>query len=100
MKKTTCIVSLIAIMFVADWIYRQPLSGHATRSSLVAQKHPLVLTYAANSGVLVSSGETKVLIDALFDKPNPEHRAPAPEVLDKIMKAEAPFDGVERTSSS
>ena len=46
-------------------------------------------------GVLVSSGDTKVLIDALFDKPNPDYRAPAPETLDKIMKGEAPFDGVD-----
>ena len=55
---------------------------------------PLRLTFIANAGVLVSSGERKVLIDALFDKPNPEYRAPSPEVLDKIMKAETPFDGV------
>ncbi len=58
-------------------------------------KEPLVLRYVANAGVLVSSGEGKVLIDALFDKPNPEYRAPAPEVLDKIRKGEAPFDGVD-----
>jgi 2-polyprenyl-3-methyl-5-hydroxy-6-metoxy-1,4-benzoquinol methylase/L-ascorbate metabolism protein UlaG (beta-lactamase superfamily) len=56
---------------------------------------PLVLAYVANSGVLVGSGETKVLIDALFDKPNPEYRAPAPEVLDKMMKGAPPFDGVD-----
>ena len=55
----------------------------------------LGLTSIANMGVLVSCGGTKVLIDALFDKPNPEYRAPAPETLDKIMKGEAPFDGVD-----
>jgi L-ascorbate metabolism protein UlaG (beta-lactamase superfamily) len=56
---------------------------------------PLTLTYVANMGVLVSSGDTKVLIDALFEKPNPDYRAPAPETLGKIMKGEAPFDGVD-----
>jgi L-ascorbate metabolism protein UlaG (beta-lactamase superfamily) len=56
---------------------------------------PFTLTYVANMGVLVSSGETKVLVDALFDKPNPDYRAPAPEALDKIMKGVAPFDGVD-----
>jgi len=56
---------------------------------------PLVLTYVANAGVLVSSGETKVLVDALFDKPNPDYRAPAPGVLEEIMKGAAPFDGVD-----
>lgn len=56
---------------------------------------PLTLTTVANMGVLVCSGDTKVLVDALFDKPNPEYRAPAPETLDQIMKGEAPFDGVD-----
>ena len=56
---------------------------------------PLRLTFIANAGVLVSSGERKVLIDALFDKPNPEYRAPSPDVLEKIMAGEAPFDGID-----
>jgi len=60
-----------------------------------ARREPLALTYIANEGVLVSSGDAKVLIDALFDKPNKEYRAPAPEVLDNIMKREPPFDGVD-----
>lgn len=56
---------------------------------------PLALTYVANMGVLVGVSETKVLIDALFDKPNPDYRAPEPGTLDKIMKGEPPFDGVD-----
>jgi L-ascorbate metabolism protein UlaG (beta-lactamase superfamily) len=60
-----------------------------------AGQDPLTLTCVANMGVLVGSGDTKVLIDALFDKPNPDYRAPVPETLDKIMKGAAPFDGVD-----
>jgi L-ascorbate metabolism protein UlaG (beta-lactamase superfamily) len=60
-----------------------------------ARREPLMLTYIANEGVLVSSGDAKVLIDALFDKPNKEYRAPSQEVLDKIMKGAPPFDGVD-----
>jgi L-ascorbate metabolism protein UlaG (beta-lactamase superfamily) len=56
---------------------------------------PLALTYIANCGVLVSSGDSKVLIDALFDRPNPDFRAPPSEVLDTIMKGTAPFDEVD-----
>jgi L-ascorbate metabolism protein UlaG (beta-lactamase superfamily) len=66
--------------------------GHLSR---VARQEPLVLTYIANEGVMISSGDVKVLIDALFNKPNQEYRAPSPEVLDKIMKGEAPYDGVD-----
>jgi L-ascorbate metabolism protein UlaG (beta-lactamase superfamily) len=56
---------------------------------------PLALTYVANSGVLVGAGETRVLIDALFDKPNPEYRAPASEALDAMLKGAPPYDGVD-----
>jgi len=56
---------------------------------------PITLTPIANSGVLVAAGGSKVLIDALFDKPNPEYRAPAADLIDKMMKGAAPFDGVD-----
>jgi Tol biopolymer transport system component/L-ascorbate metabolism protein UlaG (beta-lactamase superfamily) len=62
---------------------------------LPTRARKLELTYVANMGVLVSSGETKVLIDALFERPNPDYRAPAPETLEKIMKGTSPFDGVD-----
>ena len=67
----------------------------ANADRTVTPKEPLALTYVANSGVLAASGEVKVLIDALFDRPNPEYRAPAPDVLDKVVKGTAPFDGVD-----
>lgn len=56
---------------------------------------PLTLAYIANEGVLLSSGDKKVLIDALFDKPHPDYRAPSPEALDGLMKGTPPFDGVD-----
>ncbi len=58
-------------------------------------REPLELTRVANSGVMLASGETKILIDALFDKPPADYRGPDPAVLDKIVKGEAPFDGVD-----
>jgi len=67
----------------------------ALARELSAKTTPVLLTYVANMGVLVGSGETKVLIDALFDKPNPEYRAPGPDTLDRMMKGAAPFDGVD-----
>jgi L-ascorbate metabolism protein UlaG (beta-lactamase superfamily) len=54
----------------------------------------LVLTYVANSGVLVAAGDRKILIDALFDRPNPAYRAPSPETIDRMVNGIAPFDGV------
>jgi len=80
---------------VCDAVARE-LAGKPDRAADNASgvKAPLSLTYIANMGVLVGSGGTKVLIDALFDKPNPEYRAPEPGVLDMIIKGEAPYDGI------
>jgi L-ascorbate metabolism protein UlaG (beta-lactamase superfamily) len=49
----------------------------------------------ANEGVLIASGEHKVLIDALFDDPNPEYAAPPAEMLRDMVEGQAPFDGVD-----
>jgi glyoxylase-like metal-dependent hydrolase (beta-lactamase superfamily II) len=56
---------------------------------------PLVLNYVANMGVLLSSGDSKVLIDTLFDKTHPSSRTPAPETIESIMKGEQPFKDVD-----
>jgi len=72
-----------------------PADGPPSIPAEAARKDPLKLTYVANAGVLVSSGETKALIDALFDKPNPDYRAPTPEVLEGMLKGTAPYDGVD-----
>lgn len=58
-------------------------------------REALSLSYVANMGVVVGAGDTKVLIDALFDKPNPDYRAPSLETLEKIIKGESPYDGVK-----
>jgi L-ascorbate metabolism protein UlaG (beta-lactamase superfamily) len=70
--------------------------GPVERSSpgAAVSRPPLALTYVANSGVLVAAGADKVLIDALFDRPNPAYRAPTSEVLDKMIGGATPFDGV------
>jgi L-ascorbate metabolism protein UlaG (beta-lactamase superfamily) len=95
-NKIRAFAVLLTLLFVMAGVSGQVSQGKI-RQNLGQRggREPLQLTFIANSGVLVSSGDQKVLIDALFDKPNPEYRAPSPEVLDKIMKGEAPFDGVD-----
>lgn len=75
--------------------WEAPTGGAAPRSDQHPPRDPLELTYVANSGVLVGAGETGVLIDALFDKPNPEYRAPAPAVLGAMLKRTPPYDRVD-----
>ena len=92
-KILRCLGALAMSMILASCLSGQ--GGPGADSGHAARRAPLALTYVANEGVLVSSGSSKVLIDALFDKPTPEYRAPSPDVLAEIMKGEAPFDRVD-----
>lgn len=86
---------LAVLMIVAAGVCgRSALGADPGPSSEPARRGRLSLVYVANEGVLVSSGKSKVLIDALFDKPHEDYRAPSPEVLRKIMEGEPPYDGV------
>ena len=53
------------------------------------------VTFLANEGVLISTHEKKVLIDALFDNPNPDYAAPPKDMLERMVAGRAPFDDVE-----
>ncbi len=88
-----CLTVLAIIGACGLWQARAAVS--LSPSGPIAQKNSLTLTPLANAGVLVESGDAKVLIDALFEKPNPEYRAPSPDVLDKMLRSEAPFDEVD-----
>jgi L-ascorbate metabolism protein UlaG (beta-lactamase superfamily) len=58
-------------------------------------RKPLGLTFIANEGVMIESGSVKILIDALFDRPNPAYEAPSDKVLRKLEQGRAPFDKVD-----
>jgi L-ascorbate metabolism protein UlaG (beta-lactamase superfamily) len=94
-QKGRGILGGLAVLAVIGGLGPGRASAPASPSAAEGAKDPLTLTYVANMGVMVGAGDTKVLVDALFDEPNPDYRAPAPEVLDKIMKGEAPFDGID-----
>lgn len=60
-----------------------------------ASGRSLELTFLANEGVLIESGSHKVLIDALFDKPNPEYAKPSKEVSGKLETGQEPFHDID-----
>jgi L-ascorbate metabolism protein UlaG (beta-lactamase superfamily) len=55
----------------------------------------VTITYLANEGVLLSSGSTQVLIDALFLRYGPEYAVPADSTQAALERAGAPFDSVD-----
>jgi L-ascorbate metabolism protein UlaG (beta-lactamase superfamily) len=63
-------------------------AGNASDSSIE-------VTYLANEGVMITTEGHKVLIDALFDDPNPNYRAPSEEMLKGMQSGRAPFDDVD-----
>ena len=55
----------------------------------------LQVTYVANEGFLIASGEDKVLIDALLSGGLEEYLAPSPSTLDELQGARGSFRGVD-----
>lgn len=53
------------------------------------------VTYIANEGVLIESGEQKVIIDALFDKYYEDYLHPTEDMLEKMIDGEAPYNGID-----
>ena len=82
--------SAVVVMAVA------PVPGWSQAKPQPAAAASRTLTYVANAGVLVTVGETKILIDALFEltRPNPLYRSPSPETIERMVNGTAPFDGV------
>jgi L-ascorbate metabolism protein UlaG (beta-lactamase superfamily) len=56
---------------------------------------PIEVTYIANEGILIASHQKKVLIDALFDNPNPNYTAPSKDMLEGMQSGRTPFDNVD-----
>ncbi|MBC8507112.1 MAG: MBL fold metallo-hydrolase [Anaerolineales bacterium] len=52
------------------------------------------VTYVGNAGFLISAGDKKIIIDALFNGIPPGY-APPEEVTNAILNGEPPFDGLD-----
>ena len=63
--------------------------------STAIKNESLYLTFIANEGVLVASSDKKVMIDALFDNPNPAYPAPSSEILERMYAGLPPFDRID-----
>lgn len=55
----------------------------------------LTITYIANEGVLIESGDKKVIIDALFDKFYDDYLHPDEALLEKMISGAAPYNDVD-----
>ena len=104
MKRLTLVVgalfiTLVAVAyFVVDhpwaWSTTAPL---ATESQAGPSINPagLEITYIANEGVLISSGDKQVLIDGLHREYQRAYAFLPPPQRDKIENAQSPFDQID-----
>ncbi|UCE41422.1 MAG: MBL fold metallo-hydrolase [Candidatus Aminicenantes bacterium] len=83
MKKNTASFAVIPLFLLTIWIV-----GNTSES-------PIEVTYLGNEGILITAGSNKVLIDALFDNPNPNYRSPSEDMLERMLSGTAPFDNVD-----
>lgn len=73
--------------------------GLLTVPALAAAQAPtdtsVTVTYIANEGVLISQGETQVLIDALHKPYRVEYMHPPPALVEQMMQGTAPFNSID-----
>ncbi|MFC1726176.1 MBL fold metallo-hydrolase [candidate division KSB1 bacterium] len=87
-KKTA--VLLLLSYFIFSFLYAQ--ESYIVKGNSIGD---IEVTYIANEGFLISSGATKILIDALFVRNDGIYATPDKDILDNMEKGEPPFDNVD-----
>jgi L-ascorbate metabolism protein UlaG (beta-lactamase superfamily) len=93
-------VAAIAIIATAYWmidrLWSAPYPIGASEDSAAPPQPPtLEITYIANEGVLISSGDKQVLIDGLHREDKPQYAFLPAAQQEKIETAQAPFDKID-----
>jgi L-ascorbate metabolism protein UlaG (beta-lactamase superfamily) len=87
MVRSATIIVYILLMMTAGNTWERAIDPNIGGSSIE-------VTFLANEGVLITTHEKKVLIDALFDDPNPEYASPPEVMLENMVAGRAPFDDI------
>ena len=82
----------LAAVAAAIVIQRRGAQSHAVINPINTS---VEVSYIANEGFLIASGEQKVLIDALVREGVKPYPVPSPSTREKLEKAQSPFDGVD-----
>jgi L-ascorbate metabolism protein UlaG (beta-lactamase superfamily) len=85
----------LGVIYLLGWLVATGCAGQHGAPAEEPSRPPLEIMYVANEGVLLETGEHKVLIDALFNRPNPVYAAPPDEMLGAMLEGRAPFDDVD-----
>ena len=78
------------------WFSILTILGIITLSNCAKSQHQNnEITYLANEGIMISSGDKQVLIDALFDDYYEDYLSPGEALLNQMNRGENPFESVE-----
>ena len=86
---------LAALLVSLAPIVASPAGAQARPPIASAATDSLTITFLANEGVMLSSGDKKVLIDGLFLKYKTGFALPADSTQRALQQARPPFDGVD-----
>jgi len=90
-------IALVAIAYLVSnraWTTTAPLAIESMAGPSI-NPATLEITYIANEGVLVSSGDKQVLIDGLHREYQPAYAFLPPAQREKIETAKVPFDQID-----
>lgn len=107
MKKILSIVLIITLSFICVYSVQSIVNNTVNENNMcknisansiksIPLKEDLKLTHIANMGVLVSSGNKKIIIDGLFKSTHPVCINPSPETVDKIINGKTPYEGISQ----
>ena len=87
-RKMNLLINTLALFLL--WATYSCSPSAAPQSAFAPAK--LAVTYIANEGVLISSGDKQVLIDGLHRKYNPDYAFPPEALLKSLESAQPPYD--------
>ena len=88
------IVSMVYLALARPWKTSQPAAALNTDAA-INQSGAVEITYIANEGVLIASGEKQVLIDGLHREYQPDYAFLPNAEREKIETAKPPFDRID-----
>ena len=94
LSQSMLIFPLVILSFFLSPCASRPAPSR-TEQTNSSEKANLTITYMGNEGVLISSGDKQVLIDALHREYKPDYAFPPPELLKSLETAQAPYNDVD-----
>ncbi len=88
------IKTLIIFLFLATTVCSQGKNAEKPDQKDAKVKSSLTISYIANEGVLISSGEKRILIDGLHREYKPAYAFPPAGLLNSLETARTPYDKI------